>query len=309
MSNNNDFKILKSLLPEDGKKFPVGNTLNPICGKTFTKTKKWWKAIVLIKTKFGNEEKFQLKLYGWRWSDKKNRYVTPQKFNISASQYVGDIIDILQIFIRESGKEYALEKIYEKLVARVNELERAKIHLEKQKSRIPELKQRLKEFEGLLKHPKINEQKIHKFLRNNIWMFGTNYTRMFKSEKVMTINSRNDFLLKRFDGYFDILDLKSPKFELFVKSRGKKRVLSKYLKDAISQMMVYLAEARTFYLSIKKQTGLDVYFPEGIIVIGRRKDEDKELLKIHNEFLNKIKIWTYDDLIDTAKKTIDTYKT
>jgi len=283
----NQFKIIRSLLPEDGKKFPVGKGVNAICGKTLAKTNSWWKVVLLVKTKFGDTEKYQLRLYGWQ-KNKEGVYKVRQKFNVSISPYISDIIDILQIFVQESGKERVLEKIYEKLIERVNKLERAKIRLERQKGRIPEL--------------------IHTFLKENTWMFGTNYTRMFKSEKIITIKSKNDFLLKRFDGYFDILELKPPNSSLFVKTRGKKRVQSKDLKNAISQVMFYLADARTYYLSIKEQTGLDLYFPEGIIVIGRRKKEDKELLKIHNEFLNKIEIWTYDDLLDTAKKTIEIYK-
>lgn len=303
----NQFKIIRSLLPEDGKKFPVGKGVNAICGKTLAKTNSWWKVVLLVKTKFGDTEKYQLRLYGWQ-KNKEGVYKVRQKFNVSISPYISDIIDILQIFVQESGKERVLEKIYEKLIERVNKLERAKIRLERQKGRIPELKRKIKEFKKLLNDPKINETKIHTFLKENTWMFGTNYTRMFKSEKIITIKSKNDFLLKRFDGYFDILELKPPNSSLFVKTRGKKRVQSKDLKNAISQVMFYLADARTYYLSIKEQTGLDLYFPEGIIVIGRRKKEDKELLKIHNEFLNKIEIWTYDDLLDTAKKTIEIYK-
>ena len=303
----NQFKILKSLLPEDGRKFPIGEGICAIRGKTLAKTKQWWKAILLIKTTFGDYERYQLRLYGWQ-KNKEGVYKVRQKFNVSISPYISDIISILQIFVQESGEEQVLEKIYEKLIERVNELERTKIRLERQKGRIPELKRKIKEFKKLLNDPKINETKIHKFLKENTWMFGTNYTRMFKSEKWITIRSKYDFLLKRFDGYFDILELKSPKAELFVKTRGKKRALSKELKNAISQAMIYLAEARIHYLSIEKETGLDVYFPEGIIVIGRRKEEDKELLRIHNEFLHNIEIWTYDDLLDTAKKTIEIYE-
>jgi hypothetical protein len=302
-----DFKVIKTLLPESGKAFPTGKGVNTICGKTFARTNKWWKAILLIKSKFGKNEKYQLRLYGWQ-KNKQGVYKNRQKFNISASRYVGDLIAILHVFIAESGKGDVLEEIDEKLISRIDILQREKNRLEKQKSRTPELERNLAEFKKLLKNDKTTEPDIHKFLKNNTWMFGTNYTRMFKSEKLITIKNRNDFLLQKFDRYYDILDLKSPKFPLFVKIRGKKKAISKELKDSISQVMVYLADARTYYLTIREETGIDLYFPEGIIIIGRRKEEDKALLKIHNEFLNKIRIWTYDDLLDTAEKTIEHYK-
>ena len=300
------FEIIRSLLPEDGKNFPIGEGVNAICGKTLSKTNQWWKAVLLVKIKVGKNEKYQLRLYGWQ-KNKEGIYKVRQKFNISPSKYTGDLIDIFQTFTEESGKGHVLKNVYEKLLTRIDELERVKIHLEKQKSKVPELKRKIVEFKKLLENSDVNELKIHKFLKDNTWMFGTEYTKIVKSEKNMTIKSRTDFLLKRFDGYFDILELKSPKCKLFTGYRNKKTI-SKDLKNAISQIMIYLADARTYYLSIKDQSGIDIYFPKGIIVIGRRKKEDAELLKIHNEFLHNIEIWTYDDLLDIGKKTIETYK-
>ncbi|MBU0624228.1 MAG: hypothetical protein KJ672_05225 [Candidatus Thermoplasmatota archaeon] len=65
------------------------------------------------------------------------------------------------------------------------------------------------------------------------------------------------------------------------------------------------AEKRKYYLSIKDQTGIDAFLPKGIIVIGRHSEEDKELLKAHKEFLHSLDIWTYDDLLASANRTIE----
>jgi hypothetical protein len=292
---------------EKGNIFPAKVTV--LCGKTlYFRDKGFWKAVVLCETNFGGVKKPQLRLYGWQWSKKKSKWYQAQKFNISAARYLPDIIDYIHIFAQESGKDVIVKKIDEKLLSRIGELERINNSLEKQKSKIPELKKNLKEFEKLLDNKKINEQKIHAFLKKNTWILGTNYVRMHKSEKPIIIKSRCDFLLQKSDKYFDIIELKSPKHPLFCNVRGKKKAMSKELKDAISQVMLYLAEARTYYLSIKDQTGFDIYFPQGIIVIGRRKKEDKQIMQIHKEFLNKINILTYDDLLDNAKETIKTYQ-
>jgi len=295
-----DFKAIKALLNERGEKFPVGKGVNVECGRSFSKTGTWWKAVLLVKVRYGKTEKYQLRLYGWQ-RNKEGIYKLRQKYNISASPYVSQLINAIRLFVEESGKESVLESIYEEFRKQVSQLEREKKRLEHQKSRLPELKKAIQLLEGMLKERKINERAVHKFLKDNIWMFGTAYTRLSKSEKWMTIKSRNDFLLRRSDGYFDILDLKSPRFDLFVNIRGGKRAISKDLKDAISQVMVYLSEARTYYLSIKEQTGMDIYFPKGIIVIGKRSEKDKAMLKIHNEFLNKIEIWTYDEYPKVGK--------
>ena len=42
-------EILTQLLDEEGSKFPA--QVDVICGKTLAKTSKWWKALLLVKTK------------------------------------------------------------------------------------------------------------------------------------------------------------------------------------------------------------------------------------------------------------------
>jgi hypothetical protein len=303
---NEEYKIIISLLPEGGEKFPVGKGIEIVRGKTLSRTNKWWKAILLIKTKRAKEEKYQLRLYAWQ-KNKKNEYKVRQKFNISLARYLGDVIDILQMFVLESKNEVLLERVYNKLLTRVGDLEKSKIILERGKGKLPELENSLKEFIKLIDRG-ANERTIAQFLKQNTWIFGPSYRKISKKEKEMTIKSKYDFLLKRMDGYFDILELKKPGIPIFVRTRGNKKVMSNDLKMAISQIIFYLAEARTYYLQIKNQTGFDVYFPKGIIVIGRRKTEEKELLKTHQEFLHNINIFTYDELIDIAKKSIQLYK-
>ena len=300
------FKSLRLLLPEDGSKFPIVGNLEPICGKTLVKSGNWWKAIVLTKQKVKNREKYQLRLYGW-FKNEEGVYKVRQKFNVSLSSYLSNIIDILQVFVQESKNEVILEKLYKKAISRIKELEKALKESELSKHRVEELEESLKEFKKLISNKRTNERDVSNFLKKNTWMFGSQYKEISKKEKGLTIKSRYDFLLKKFDGYYDILELKHPNSKLFIK-KGNKKVMSKDLRDSISQVIIYLAEARTHYLSIKKETGRDIYFPKGLIVIGRRNEDEKELLKIHTEFLHNIDILTYDDVIDTAQKTIKMLK-
>jgi hypothetical protein len=300
--SNSQIKILKEVMNDDPAKFPVKPGINVVCGKNLVKTRNWWKAILLVSTGESLNGKLQLRLYGWL---KRNGvYKQAQKFNISIAPYIGDVINIMQLAAQNSGKD----KIVRSLVNRINELERVITFSKQQRARLPELKSRLREFRSLIEKESVDEKEIHNFLKENTWMFGSNYEKMFKSEKILTIDSREDFLLKNFNGYYDVLELKLPRDNLFVKSGGKKLSFSGDLKDAVSQVMFYLAEIRTYYLSIKDQTGLDLYFPKGIVVIGRRKNTEIRTLQIHKEFLNKVDIWTYDDLIDNAQKTIKTYE-
>lgn len=302
-----NYRITTELLNESPDSFPVGQGVDVIGGKTISKTRNWWKAILLVKTRFGSREQHQIRLYGWQ-KNKNDEYKLRQKYNISATASIGYLIDVLQMFTEESGKGMVLDKIYETFISRINELEREKDWLSTQISNLPNLSKRIEEYDRLLNKPGVTETEMHNYLKKNTWMFGTHYSKMIHSEKYITLRSRNDFILKKFGIHFDILELKSPTAKLFVNVRGNKKAQSRELKDAISQMMVYLSHARMYYLSIKSQTGLDIFLPKGIILIGRRSDEDIEFIKIHNEFLHHIEIWTYDDLKDCANETINTYQ-
>ncbi len=88
-------ELLKELLPEDSKNFPVGEGVQVIRGRTLTRTGDWFKAIVLV----DSQGKKQIRLYGWQ-RNKEGVYKTRQKFNISPG-YASIVKDILEAFSSE----------------------------------------------------------------------------------------------------------------------------------------------------------------------------------------------------------------
>lgn len=290
------------MLTDSAVEYPVGKGIDVVGGRTLYKGGDWWKAILLVNTKYGQSERSQLRFYAWEY--KNGRYTNRQKFNISMTGYVYDVIDILDAFIESSDTPRGRAKDFSH---RIVEMQRKIDTLEKKKSKIPELKRKIREFEAILDATDTTERDLHRFLKKEAWMFGIPYSRMAKSENEITIKSRNDFILKRLDGYYDVLELKSPKSKLFV-SKGKKKVLSRDSKDAISQVVGYLSDIRKHYLSIKEETGMDLFFPKGIVVIGRGSESDRDSLKSHNEFFHNLEMWTYDDVLTSANQTIEIYK-
>lgn len=297
-----EFKILKQLLNEEGKNFPA--KVEVICGKTLTKTRGWFKAILLIKTKFGDKEKFQLRLYGWQ-KNKAGVWKQRQKFNISPAGYIVDLLHIFQVFIQESISKGENLTIYEKLADKIASLQNeiSLIRLRGQKNQIPYMEQKIKEFENLLKKKK--EKELQKFLYKQYWMFGSHYKSIHK-EKMAGMKGRNDFLAEKEAGYYDIMELKKSEHPLF--TSGKFPTMSKELKDALSQMARYFDYYHKHYLSHKEETKMDILYPKGVIVIGRRKESDKPLLKAHELILSKVEILNYDDILDRAKQSIKNIK-
>lgn len=87
--------VLKDLLPDGPEKFPVGEGVKVLRGRTLTQMGDWHKAIVLI----DNRGKKQIRLYGWQ-RNKQGEYKVRQKFNISPG-YAKIIKDVLDTFAGE----------------------------------------------------------------------------------------------------------------------------------------------------------------------------------------------------------------
>lgn len=293
-----EYEILRQFLNEEGSSFPA--QLDVECGKTLAKTKTWWKAILLIKLKNGRH---QLRLYGWRWSEKKNRYTQQQKFNISTSRYLADIVFYLKAFVQDASLKSSAsinDKLLDKIITLESELN--KHRLIAQKYKIPDMEKQIKIFQKLLNKTKRTEKELQNFLYKNFWMFGSNYKNVRKEQKA-GMKGRNDFLIQVEGNFYDIIELKKPEHKLFTKTKNP--TIHSDLKDAISQMARYLDYYHKHYLSHKEQTELNVLYPKGIIVIGRNKDTDRKLLKAHELIWGKnIEILTYDDILDRAKQSI-----
>ena len=295
-----NFALLKKVLSENPKRFPA--KVEVIAGKTlYFRKNGWWKAIVLVKTKYGQTEKDQLRLYGWQWSKKDKRYKQRQKFNISPSHYLSRIILVLQTFLQETFQTKA-PTVIEKLA---KEIENLQVQLDKsrkasEKNQIPIMTSKIKEFEKMLKNKKTKEKTLQKFIYKNWWFFGSKYKNVHK-EKAAGMKGRNDFLLEKNDGYYDIVELKRANVPLF---NVKKAIMSNDLKDALSQMAKYVDYYCRHYLDHKDITKIDVLYPTGIIIIGRRKNNEKQALKYHQAILHQIELQTYDDLLDSAIQTI-----
>lgn len=281
--------------------------IDVVAGKTLSKGRGWWKAIVLVKPRFRNKDAHQLRLYAWQWSDKAKRWKQRQKFNFSGKSYIPHIVATLEAFqgrAASSGELAAISSLTKRIAQLEAELDTAR--LISAKNRIPDMERKVREFERLLDNKKTQERELQRFLHEDYWMFGARYRRVHR-EKWAGLKGRNDFMLEREIGYCDILELKRPRDPLFVGSRSPR--MSAALKDAISQMALYLDYYYKHYLSHREQTQLDVLYPRGIIVIGRRRESEKPLFEAHKAIVaGRIELMTYDDVLNQAKVVIKTIK-
>lgn len=163
----------------------------------------------------------------------------------------------------------------------------------------------LEQFESIIKDPVTTEKTVGDFLKKNPFVLGLNYLNASSEDKI-GLNGRTDFLMENSMGYYDVIELKGPNEEIFIREKnGHYYIWTQTLKNAISQMMSYLYKYDILYLSQKEEAQKDVLYPKGIIVVGKRNEDERKALKIHNHFLNNIYIKTYDDILDEIKVSMD----
>ena len=174
---------------------------------------------------------------------------------------------------------------------------------------LDEFKKDIKKLTHLLKSGS-NEKEIQEWLFEHPWIFGPTYLEVSK-EELNRSGDRIDFLLQRYDTFYDIIELKLPSCKLFLgesENDGQKDISREYrmsaeVKDAISQVIGYLETYEIDKTNILWEKGKSIHKPKGVIVIGRLKN-NKRALKSLNSYLRDVEILTYDDVLEIGKNFI-----
>lgn len=154
-----------------------------------------------------------------------------------------------------------------------------------------------------------HETEIQKFLKENIWMFGNDYTFIVENG---TINAKNilDLMPKNIESYVDIIEVKLPSEKLFnYDNSHKNHYPTADLTKAISQTQNYIfeLEKKTTDEEYKSLKNCMIIKPKGIILFGSvepLKDSEVEFLRILNSSYHNLSILTYQQLLEKAKNTI-----
>ena len=152
----------------------------------------------------------------------------------------------------------------------------------------------------------IREIDIQKFLRENIWMFGNEYTFIVEQEK---INAKNilDIIPKNIENYIDVIEVKLPKETIInFDSSHKNYYPSASLTKAIYQTQNYIFELEKMTIDdkYKNSNNCKIIKPKGIVLIGSKEDltnSQKEFLRLLNSSFHNIQVITYQQLLERAE--------
>lgn len=177
------------------------------------------------------------------------------------------------------------------------------IHLSEMRSAISALR-------GLLDSGEKRESSYQEWCFNNSWAFGSAYIVRDDVRNISASDSVDMLLPRLMSGYRDIVELKSPKFEvLHFDDSHRDYYFSAEVSKVVGQCHRYLdVLSEEASGGLRDHSEIVSYCPRAIVVIGRSHTWDEEKLKaLHglNSRLNGIQIMTYDNLLAQCEQLLN----
>lgn len=168
------------------------------------------------------------------------------------------------------------------------------------------------EFEDLLSQDLL-EKDWQKWFTKNDWVLGSEFVKILDEREIDTDNIA-DYLMKAYDGFLDIIEIKRPAAELPFwadKKDHNNYVPSAELVKAITQATIYIYEVEREANSIKfceKVGHVKTIKPRCVLIYGRSADWDDgqcEAYRILNSSYHNLSILTFDHVLSRAKRILN----
>ena len=159
-----------------------------------------------------------------------------------------------------------------------------------------------------------NESFWQNWFNDNKWILGSEYSHIIDERDIDT-NHIADFLLKAFDGFVDIVEIKKPDTQFWSTTRYRNKfVPSVELTQSITQCQNYIFEIEREMNNIKTYERLKakIVKPRCLLIIGRSKEWDDEKTKayriLNSSYVN-LTILTFDHLLERYKSFMQEVRT
>lgn len=169
----------------------------------------------------------------------------------------------------------------------------------------------IKEFESLLKSDAI-ESRWQEWFTSNSWVLGSEFVQVIDERRIDVANI-SDFLMRAYDGFLDIVEIKRPegalKFWSPVLDHGHP-VPSSDLTKALTQASRYIYEVEREANSVKfleSVQGVRTVKPRCILIFGRSNGWSEmqiEAYRILNAGFHNLTVLTYDHVLDRARRIV-----
>jgi hypothetical protein len=163
---------------------------------------------------------------------------------------------------------------------------------------------KIAEFETLVQAGNTLEPQLQKFLEENYWMWGFEYTEAIP-KKQLGEKYEIDFLLRRIDGIWEIVEIERSSLRLFTNKLDPRKELT----HATQQVRDYQSFCMRNYNYLSAEDNKDIFAPKGFVIIGHELSlSEKRKLDELNKSHPLVEIHTYQYLINRARHFVKTLK-
>lgn len=132
------------------------------------------------------------------------------------------------------------------------------------------------------------------------WCIGYEYCKIETQQKFGE-KRIYDYLLKRVNGGYDILEIKGPNDHIFNK-KTKKLQFNQFFINGLLQVMDYIDYCDKHFDYIRSEHNRNINKPKGILLIDKNlKTLENDRLKIFTSFIERITIRTYDEVYNSLE--------
>jgi hypothetical protein len=188
------------------------------------------------------------------------------------------------------------------------------VFAERTADRIADARRATAAYQVLLDDPNTGETAMQEFIESNLWLLGLDYARMIPRQRLLT--GTMDFILERYDGFQDLLELKDPQDAIVTVSARQGDAapppsaysLSPTLAQALGQVHSYRDRLTRYPDATEDLLGLrHSRDPRLIIVIGRADrlpEHSRRVLTELNKSLHRVEVVPYDVLARRAEAVL-----
>lgn len=150
-----------------------------------------------------------------------------------------------------------------------------------------------------------DEEVWQRFFSKNSWILGSDFVEIL-DERRIDVENITDYLLKSFDGFVDIIELKLPSAPFWTNENIPKSELT----TASMQCNRYILQTERKINDLefnKKINNTPIVKPRITLIYGRSVDwnrDQKEAYRVLNSSYSNLNIITYDHLLGRAKRLI-----
>jgi hypothetical protein len=150
-----------------------------------------------------------------------------------------------------------------------------------------------------------DEEVWQRFFSNNSWILGSDFVEILDERRV-DVENITDYLLKSYDGFVDIVELKLPSANFWTNEYIPTSILTK----AVMQCNRYILETErrmNDFALAKKLQHVPIAKPRITLIYSRSNDwieEHREAYRVLNSSYVTLNIITYDHLLERAKRLV-----